>query len=63
MRGDDEMDEGCERRLVSQITRNVSVALARRTASNEEKKEAYEKLLGIRWSKPLTREASPHRMG
>ena len=57
---DDEMDEGCEKRLVSLRTRNASAVMARRTASNMEKKEAYEQLLGIRWSKPLMKEVSPH---
>ena len=47
------MDDGCEKRLVSKITRQVSTVLARPDASNDEKKNAYEQLLGIRWSKPL----------
>ena len=37
-----------------------SIVLARPNASNEEKKNAYEQLLGIRWSKPLIKEVSPH---
>ena len=54
------MDRGCERRPVTQITGHVSAVLARPNASNEEKKNAYEQLLGTRWSKPLIEEASPH---
>ena len=56
----DEMDEGCEKRLVTQITRHVSAVLARQNASNDEKRAAYEQLLGTRCSKPLIKEVSPH---
>ena len=57
------MDEGCEKRLVTQITRHVPAVLARPNASNEEKRDAYEQLLGSRWSEPLIKEASPHVLG
>ena len=59
---DEEMDAGCEKRLVSQITKQVSAVLARPNASNDDKKKAYEQLLGIRWSKPLIKEVSPHML-
>ena len=58
----EEMDVGCEKRLVLQITKQVSNVLARPDASNEDKKRAYEQLLGIRWSKPLIKEVSPHML-
>ena len=56
------MDVGCEKRLVIQITKQVSNMLARPDASNDDKKRAYEQLLGIRWSKPLIKEVSPHML-
>ena len=54
------MDAGCEKRLVAQITKQVSAALARPDASNDDEKKACEQLLGIRWSKPLIKAVSPH---
>ena len=56
------MDAECEKRLVRQITKQVSNVLARPDASSEDKKKAYEQLLGIRWSKPLIKEVSPHML-
>ena len=48
--------------MVRQITKQVSNVLARPDASSEDKKKAYEQLLGIRWSKPLIKEVSPHML-
>ena len=58
----EEMDAECDKRLVLQITKQVSNMLARPDASNDDKKRAYEQLLGIRWSKPLIKEVSPHML-